>query len=159
GSTIGPNPLKMADGGSDGSAKAFRVTGQTVSENGAWGSLVGVNFMAQGPYDASKYGGIAFKAKADKNSTKKMRFKVGDVNTHPDGAVCKECWNHFGKDISLTTEWQEYKVTFAEMKQEAGWGDRYPAIMPSRLISINWSVGLSQAFDIWIDDLQFFECL
>jgi hypothetical protein len=44
------------------------------------------------------------------------------------------------------------------MKQEAGWGDRSPSITPSKLVSINWSIGPGQAFDIWVDDLQFFVC-
>jgi hypothetical protein len=159
GSTIGPNPLKMAEGGAGGSSKALHILGQTADGNGAWGSLLGANFMAQGLYDASGYAGISFQAKVGPSSTRKVRFKVGDVNTHPDGGVCKECWNHFGKDLVLTTDWQEYKITFAEMKQEAGWGERYGAVTPSRLVSMNWSFGPGAAFDLWIDDLQFFDCL
>jgi hypothetical protein len=83
---------------------------------------------------------------------------VADVNTHPDGGVCKTCWNHFGKDMQFSTEWQEFKVTFAEMKQEAGWGDRYPMITPAKLIALNWSIEPGRTFDVWIDDVQFFEC-
>lgn len=158
GSTIGPTPLKWVPGGAGGNA--VHVSGQTSGENGAWGSQLGANFLSENGsmYDASKYGGISFKAKIGSNSTKKVRFKVGDVNTHPDGHVCKSCWNLFGKDMNLTADWKEYTVTFAEMKQEAGWGDRFPSITPSKLMSINWSVGPGQAFDLWVDDLKFFEC-
>jgi Carbohydrate binding domain (family 11) len=158
GSTIGPAPLKWSPGGADGSSKAVHVSGQTSSENGAWGSQLGTNLLSEGMYDASKYGGISFKAKIGANSTKKVRFKVGDVNTHPDGHVCKTCWNLFGKDMNLTTDWKEYTITFAEMKQEAGWGEPHPSIEPSKIMSINWSVGPGQAFDLWVDDLKFFEC-
>jgi len=158
GSTIDPNPLKMADPGAPGSQKAVHVTGKTSSANGAWGSQLGANFLAQGFYDASKFAGISFKAKVGGSSTKKVRFKVGDVNTHPDGHVCKSCWNLCGKDMTFTGEWQEYKISFAEMKQEAGWGDRVPAITPTQLISLNWSVGPGVTFDLWIDDIQFFQC-
>ena len=158
GSTIGPNPFKTTDGGAAGSGKALEITGQTSSENGAWGALFGANFAAQGLYDASGYAGISFKAKVGGKSTKKVRFKVGDVDTHPDGGVCKDCWNHFGKDLVLTTDWQQYSVSFSEMKQEAGWGERFPAVVPSKLISVNWSVGPGVSFDIWVDDLQFFDC-
>jgi hypothetical protein len=157
GSTINPTPLKIADGGA-GSAKAIHVDGKTAAGDGAWGSQLGVNFLSKGLYDASKYAGISFKAKIGSGSANKVRLKVGDVNTHPDGGVCKSCWNHFGKDIPLTTDWQEFKVTFADMKQEAGWGDPVPAITPSKLVSINWSIGPSGAFDLWIDDLQFIVC-
>jgi hypothetical protein len=158
GSTIDPTPFKISDGGANGSKKALHVLGQTSSQSGAWGSLWGANFVGQGVYDASKYDGISFKAKVGGGATTKVRFKVADVNTHPDGGVCKTCWNHFGKDMQFSTEWQEFKVTFAEMKQEAGWGDRYPMITPAKLIALNWSIEPGRTFDVWIDDVQFFEC-
>jgi hypothetical protein len=158
GSTIEPNPLKMADEGAGGSQKALHVTGKTAGGE-AWGVLLGANFLGTGLYDAAKFAGISFKAKVVGNSTKKVRFKVGDVNTHPNGGVCKSCWNHFGKDLTLGSDWAEYKVSFAEMKQEPGWGDRRPAVTPSQLVSFNWSIGPGQGFDLWIDDIQFFECM
>lgn len=157
GSSIDPTPFKISDGGA-GSAKALHVNGHTSSDTGAWGALFGANFVGEGVYDASKYAGISFKAKIGPSATKKVRFKVADINTHPDGGVCKDCWNHFGKDLQLTTEWTEYKVTFAEMTQEAGWGQQFPTITPSKLIAVNWSIGPGQAFDIWVDDVQFFDC-
>ncbi len=158
GSTIDPTPLSMSGGGAGGSQKALHVFGQTSNATGAWGVLVGANFVGEGVYDASKYAGISFKAKAGKEATKTVRFKVADVNTHPDGGVCKNCWNHFGKDVTLTTDWQEYRIPFADMKQEAGWGEPYPMITTSKVIAVNWSVGPNRAFDLWIDDVQFFEC-
>jgi hypothetical protein len=159
GSAIGPNPFKWDDGGPAGSSKVLHVTGQTSGDNGAWGALWGANFVSQGLYDASKYAGISFKAKVGSNSTTKVRFKVGDVNTHPDGGVCKSCWNHFGKDMLFSTDWKEYKVTFAEMKQEGGWGEPRPSVTPAQLMSINWSIAIGQTFDVWVDDIQFFECI
>jgi hypothetical protein len=159
GSTIDPSPFTMSEGGAGGSKKALHVFGQTSGDTGAWGILVGATFVSEGIYDASKYAGISFKAKAGKNSTKTVRFKVADVNTHPDGGVCKNCWNHFGKDLPLSDDWQEYKISFAEMKQEAGWGEPFPAITPAKLIAINWSVGPGRSYDLWIDDIQFFECM
>ena len=161
GSTIAPSPLAMADQGADGSKKSLHVSGQTSSASGAWGSMVGVGLLSVNKvmYDASRYAGISFKAKIGEGSTKKIRFKIGDVNTHPDGGVCKDCWNHFGKDLPLTTSWQEFKITFAEMRQEPGWGELKGAIDSSQLVSINWSIGPGGLpFDLWIDDLQFFEC-
>jgi hypothetical protein len=158
GSTILPTPFKMSDDGAGGSKHAVHISGQTSSVNGAWGVLIGANMVGVGAYDASPYVGVAFKAKVGARATKKVRFKVGDVNTHPDGGVCKTCWNHFGKDLDLTSEWQEYQIPFAEMTQEAGWGDKVPAITPSKIISINWSIGPGQAYDLWLDDIVFFVC-
>ncbi|MGD0674506.1 MAG: carbohydrate binding domain-containing protein [Polyangiaceae bacterium] len=159
GSSIEPEPLVTSAGGAHGSQKAFHVHGQTASANGAWGSLVGANFVGEGVYDGSDHAGISFKAKVGSSTaTKVVSFKVADVDTHPDGGVCKSCWNHFGKPIELTSEWHEYTVLFADMKQEAGWGDRYPAINPSKLIAMNWSFGPGRVFDLWIDDVQFVDC-
>ncbi len=163
GSTVEPKDLKgnMGDGGSNGSKKALHVTGKTASVDGAWGVGIGVGLGAnKQPYDGSKYAGISFFAKAGPKSTKNIRFKVSDVNTHPDGAVCKDgCWNHFGKDITLTDQWQEYKVTFAEMKQQDGWGDPHPpAITVNKLFDVNWSVDKGQEYDVWLDDIKFIDC-
>jgi hypothetical protein len=157
GSAIDPSPFKMSDGGA-GSKKALHVYGQTASDSGAWGVLVGANFVEQGIYDGSDYAGVSFKAKVGGSSTKNIRFNVADVNTHPDGGVCKTCWNHFGKDMAFTNEWQEYVVSFAELQQQPGWGDRFAAITPSKLIALNWAVGPGRAFDLWIDDVQFVSC-
>ena len=94
-------------------------------------------------------------------STRRVRFKIGDINTHPDGAVCKDkgCWNHFGKDLNLTPQWKEYKVLFTEAQQEAGWGSPRPAVVtPSKLRAIDWSIGPGQVYDVWVDDVYFLDC-
>jgi hypothetical protein len=157
GSTIDPSPLSISQPGA-GSEKALHIFGQTANADGAWGSLVGANFVETGVYDASKYAGISFKAKVGPTSTKSVRFNVGDVNTHPDGGVCKSCWNHFGKDLQLTSEWKEYTVSFAELQQQPGWGDQFPAITPSKLMAIYWAIGPGKPFDLWVDDIRLLEC-
>lgn len=159
GSTIEPNPLAPEAGGPDGSTQTMRISGQTSSADGAYGSSLGVNFSTSGAYDASKYAGISFKAKAAGSSVKKVRFKIGDVNTHQDGAVCTDCWNHFGKDVTLTEEWQEYVIPFSELKQGDGWGDPRPqSLTPEKLYNLDWSIGPGATFELWIDDIQFHEC-
>lgn len=157
GSNIDPTPFAVSQGGA-GSDKALHVFGLTSSDSAAWGALVGASFVQQGVYDASKYSGISFKAKVGAKSTKNVRFNVGDVNTHPDGGVCKTCWNHFGKDLTLTSEWHEYKISFAELQQQPGWGDRFAAVTPSKLIALYWAIGPGKPFDLWIDDIRFLEC-
>jgi hypothetical protein len=158
GSTMEPSPFKMTEGGAGGSKYAAHAFGQTSDANGAWGAQLGATFAGAGAYDASVYAGISFKAKIGEHSTKKIRFKVADVNTHPDGGVCKTCWNHFGNDLTLTPEWVEYKLPFSEMTQEKGWGDPQKSITPGKLIAINWSIGPGQLYDLWVDDIAFFEC-
>jgi hypothetical protein len=161
GSTI---DMQTVEPGAGGSELALHMSGKTAegtAEDGSWGVQLGANFVnEQGTlYDASKYAGFSFKAKAAPGSSKKVRFKIGDVNTHKDAGVCITCWNHFGKDLVLTEEWKEYKVMFSTADQEPGWGNPRPiSVTPAKLIGINWSVGPNQTYDMWFDDLTFLDC-
>jgi hypothetical protein len=159
GSTIEPQKFAVADGGAS-SPKAAHFKGTTSSENGAWGINFGVNFRSdKAPYDGSAYAGISFKAKVGPGSTKKLRFKIGDINTHQDAGLCKSCWNHFGQDITLTEQWQEYKVLFSETKQADGWGEPRPAtITTDKLWNLDFSVGPGATYDVWVDDVRFLAC-
>lgn len=161
GSTLGPDPFSPSEGGADGSEMSLRALGKTASSPDAWGVGFGANLLSSkgALYDASRYVGISFKAKAGPGSATTLRFKIGDVNTHDDAHVCKACWNHFGKDIGLTNQWKEYKVMFTEVRQAPYWGDPRPvALTPSKLLSIDFSVGPGQDYDIWVDDIRFLEC-
>ncbi len=160
GSTIEPEEFTAVEAGS-GSALALHYFGKTSAAPDAYGSSFGVNFSSAGVYDASKYVGLVFKAKVSAESAKKIRFKIGDINTHPDaGGGCGSCWNHFGKDLTLTAEWHEYQILFKELEQAPGWGDpRPPAIDPSKLYSLDWTIPQgSGAFEIWVDDVHFIDC-
>jgi endoglucanase len=155
--------MQTAEPGAGGSELAMHIVGKTVPgkpEEGSWGVQLGVNFLNEGKfYDASKYAGLAFKAKAAPDSARQLRFKIADINTHKDGGICTACWNHFGKDIMLTPEWREYRVTFSAAEQEPGWGDPRPtAITPSKLMGLNWQIGPGQTYDIWVDDVTFLDC-
>jgi hypothetical protein len=163
GSTIGPDPFIPSEGGADGSGLALRAMGKTTvgEPQVCWGAGFGVNFLTRqdAVYDASKYVGISFKAKVGDKSTRQIRFAIGDVNTHPNAGVCKVCWNHFSKDLIVTNQWKEYRVLFSEVQQQAGWGDPRPAsLTPSKLMSIDWSISGGQAYDLWVDDIQFLVC-
>ncbi len=121
-------------------------------------SGLGVNFVdPKDKYDASKYAGISFCAKRGADSTGKVRLKVPDSNTDPDGGVCTECFNDFGADINLTTDWKQYIFPFKKMKQLPDWGaPRKPHITPSKIYGLQCQVKVPSAnYDIWIDDLQF----
>jgi len=157
--------MQVAEPGFGGSELAVHITGKTVpgkAEDDAWGVLLGMNFVGQDVllYDASKYAGIAFKAKVGTpDSARAVRLKIADVNTHKDAGICKTCWNHFGKDLTLTTEWKEYRVSFSGAEQEPGWGDPRPqAVTPSKLVGLNWGIGPGNTYDIWIDDITFLDC-
>jgi endoglucanase len=162
GSTIsGAGAFAPSDGGASGSKKAARATGKTATGEGAWGATFGFNFSPDNQaYDVSKYAGISFWAKASDKSTKNVRFKVGDANTRPEGKVCTSgCWNHFGQDLTLSSDWQQYTVKFADLKQLDGWGDPRPATLAAQhVMSLDWSVNPGQDFDIWVDDVKLIDC-
>ncbi len=149
------------DGGAGGSSKAFHVKGHTAGGNPeAWGVEIGTQFITDQSvqYDASKYAGISFKAKKA-GDTSKVRVNVGDINTHPNGGVCKNCWNHFRKDFTLSDDWQEYTMTWNEMKQRDGWGDPRPkSITPEKIVTISYALEGGKNFEIWFDDVTFLEC-
>jgi endoglucanase len=162
GSTIsGAGAFAPSDGGASGSKKAARATGKTATGEGAWGATFGFTFLPDNQaYDVSRYAGISFWAKASDKSTKNVRFKVGDANTRPEGKVCNSaCWNHFGQDLTLTSDWQQYTVKFADLKQQDGWGDPRPATLAAQhAMSLDWSVTAGQDFDIWVDDVKLIDC-
>ena len=164
GSTITPNTsggtFTMTQGGAGGSGFAVRMSGNVGSAETVYAG-VGLNFVdPKGQYDASKYGGISLNAKAADGSTTKVRLKVPDANTDPDGKVCTACYNDFGYDLSLTSEWQKYTIPFSEMKQLTGWGSPTPgAIDKSKVYGVQFQVNDKGAkYDVWFDDISFVGC-
>jgi endoglucanase len=121
-------------------------------------SGMGTNLIdPKGAYDASKYAGIGFWAKRGADSTGKVRLKVPDVNTDPDGGVCSECFNDFGADLNLTTDWKFYVFPWKSMKQEVGWGNPLRHhITPEKIYGVQFQVKVPHAsYDIYVDDLKF----
>jgi endoglucanase len=163
GSSITPKPegqggkFAMTQGGANRSQYAVNVKGKVGSGEIVYAG-VGVNFVdPKGPYDASKFEGISFWAKRGPGSTGKVRLKVPDASTDPDGKICSACFNDFGKDLSLTEEWTKYTVAFADMRQLGGWGAPRPAhIDPHKVYGVQWQVNQPGAtFDVSFDDLEF----
>lgn len=159
GSYFGPEEWgPMPEGGS----LALHPLGETVksTDPDAWGAQLGGNLVGSGFYDGSAYVGIAFRIRVAEGSTRQIRFQLADVNTHPSGNVCsKGCWNHFGKDLMLTTEWQDMKLLFSDLRQEEGWGNpRPPSVTPASLFSVGFKVKSGSKFDFFIDDVRFLGC-
>lgn len=152
--------FEMSPGGADGTAYAARFKGKVGTGAIVLGGM-GMNLLdPKGGYDASKYGGISFWAKKGPDSTGKVRLKVPDQNTDPDGGICSECFNDFGMDLTLSNEWQHYVVPFGAMKQMKGWGKpRKSEIDTKALYGIQFQVSEPNAvYDIWVDQLRFTGC-
>jgi hypothetical protein len=130
-----------------------------------WGSGFGFDLnnagagAAKGAYDASKYSGISFWAKVGSGSVGAIRVNLGDKNTTPEGGICEaaKCSDDFGKDITVGNDWKQYSIKFSEMGQ-VGWSMvLLPAIEKSAIYSVHFQTGKGSTFDIWIDDVAFFE--
>jgi len=150
----------MSDGGDGASKKAAHMNGTVGKGNVVFGGM-GFGFAdPKGQYDASKYKGVRFKAKIGEASTQLVRLKVPDSNTDPDGQKCKECFNDFGADLTLTTSWQTYTIMFSSMRQQSGWGSPHPAsIDAAHLYGMQWQANTPGAkFDVWVDDVELVGC-
>ncbi len=150
----------MTAGVAQGSQFAAHMNGDIASGDPVYAGM-GMNFVdPKGPYDASKYKGFSFWAKKGPGSTAKLRLKVPDADTDPDGKVCTECFNDFGMDLTLTDDWAEYTIPFTALKQLRGWGSPHPSgVDPSHLYGLQFQVNDSgQKFDIWLDTIAFTGC-
>lgn len=126
-----------------------------------WGAGFGFDLSspegAKAAYDASAFTGITFWAKIGAGSVKSATVMISDPGTDPDGGVCTDECDKWQKTLALTEEWQQFTIPFADLKQ-GGWGT--PAgseqIDATQLYSIQFQVGVAPEFDVYIDDLGFY---
>ena len=147
-------------GGAEGSAFAARMQGQIGTKQYPYAGI-GFNLTdPMDPYDLSSCEGISFRAKkGSAEAVSVVRLKVGDVYTVPQGNVCKACYNDFGEDLTLTPEWTLHEVKFADMRQEAYWGEPRPKLDVSRVFQVQFLVkDPSAPFDVWLDDFRLLGC-
>jgi endoglucanase len=164
GTTISPpagHKFIMSPGGTNGAAFAARMIGKVSGSGDPQYAGMGFSFTnPKGPYDASKYKGIAFWAKIGPGSQKAVRLKIPDVNTDPDGKVCTECFNDFGVDLDLSEQWTKYTIAFDKMSQMEGWGSpQKDKIDYTKLYGMQWQVNKAgQSYDLWVSDVSFVGC-
>lgn len=157
GSTLENRRFAMAEGGFDGNSKyAAHIKGKLVDEGDAAYAGMGFAFTnPKTPFDISRAAGIRFWAKGPG----KIRFKITDRNTDPNGDRCTDCYNDFGVEIYLQDQWMRYTVPFNEMKQKDGWGDRAPALDTKGSFAVQWHYDSSgEPFDIWVDQVELVGC-
>ncbi|WP_433927517.1 carbohydrate binding domain-containing protein [Sorangium cellulosum] len=122
-----------------------------------WGAGFGFDLNspegAKAAYDASAYTGITFWAKGTTSAT----VMISDPATDPEGGSCTDQCDKWQKSLPLTEEWQQFTIPFADLKQ-GGWGDvaPNPQIDATKLYSIQFQVGTDPEFDVYIDDLAFY---
>ncbi|MCH2109585.1 MAG: hypothetical protein MK135_09660 [Polyangiaceae bacterium] len=153
--------FEMSPGGAENTPYGARFKGTVGVGSGPMQAGMGLNFLdPKGAYDASAYGGIAFWAKKGPGSVGKMRVKIPDETTDPDAGICSECYNDYGMDITVTENWQRFILPFSKLKQLEGWGKpRGFSVSRDAIFGIQFQVDQQgQAFDIWVDQIQFTGC-
>lgn len=151
GTTLSPDgTFKPAPAGAK-SAHAAHIDGK-LGATGIVYAGMGFNLAdPAGPYDLSKASGICFDTKGSGSA----RLKLPDVNTVPEGHVCKSCYNDFGADFELPADWKEQCFKFSELKQQPGWGEPHPALSTGKVFSVQWQVSKGGAdYDLWIDNVR-----
>ncbi len=120
-----------------------------------WGGGIGMNFVGSPmltPIDASRFKGVRFKASGEGW----VHVGLGTIATMPEFEICGTCYDHFAKDIKLTSEEVEYKYTWDELKQ-AGWGSPSTTLDPATIVAFTFTSRGASAWNFNIDDVGFIE--
>jgi hypothetical protein len=112
----------------------------------------------KGTYNASAYSGVTFWAMGAAGGV--ARFNVPDKDTDPSGGVCSgtstsQCNDHHGHTLTLTTTWQQFTFTWAELTQQ-GYGYVEANIDTAALVGMQFQVNSpTGTFDVWVTDVAF----
>lgn len=152
GSTMSPEgAFKSVQGGAEGTASAAHMSGKIAGSGTVYAGMGFSLVDPVGPYDLAKAKGVCFLAKG----TGAARVKLPDVNTVPEGGVCKDCFNDFGVDFELTDDWQKHCFEFSAFRQQPGWGEQKPELAVERVYSIQWQLSTPGVdYELWIDNVQ-----
>lgn len=153
-------------GGADGSAFAASTSGSGFTE---WGAGMGFDLNnpaaigltgPRGKYDASGYRSLAFKARG--NVAVLVTVETVGVTPTDRGGTCTpsttegmECEDLHGKSINLTSEWKDYEIELASLRQ-GGWGKMVP-FEPSEVTAVLFQIDKDLMFDVAVDDVRFYE--
>lgn len=157
-------PAERILGGRCESEYAMRVTGSGFTD---WGAVLSAGFRYTtevAPIDASRYRGVRFWAKIGDNHTSVVRVQFQDSSTQPVGGKCNpdstgsdQCYDGFGTTLAtISDEWQQFELEFSTLTQRE-FGFRADALDPATLYDIEWNLDANATFDLWIDDLWFYE--
>jgi hypothetical protein len=128
-----------------------------------WGASLNVSLLASGAYDASKFTGVSFWAKAGSSGIKKVAVRLVSGDTDPRGGICQSsdpattatyCFDHYFSDVTLTTSWKQFTVPFSDFHQK-NVGMQFTAIDTAHAYGFEFFFGAGQTFDIWVDDFAF----
>jgi len=144
----------MIPGGRGTSRYAAHYSGSGFTD---WGAVMGFSLRNGSPYDASGAGGITFWMKS--NAAVVVSVPTLETSPRSQGGPCADddsiCAGRFAFYITAPgSEWTEYHVPFAALSQNDGsatWN-------ASHLLNIDFAAQRDAAFDVWVDDVAFYDC-
>ena len=156
-----------AQGGAGGSAFSASMSGSGFAE---WGAGMGFDLNNPGddsggagvknPWDASGFTGVAFRARG--NVPVRVALVTQAIVSEEFGGNCTPsdeegmmCDDAHGMTFPLNDTWTQYVVPFASASQ-GGWG-LAADFDAATMTSIQFDVGANLDFEIWIDDIGFYQ--
>ncbi len=154
------------------STRAMHFVGTDCPAWGAQGGF-GLKGTTDAPLDSSMYSGISFWARlGSATSDDILNVEFSTTDTVPSGGLCDnpnattgvntpadpddDCYGNYMFSDTLTTTWKEIQVPFADLSKSPGYGP--DAIDTKKLVQIIFSWKLpTNDFDVWIDDIKFYE--
>lgn len=135
---------------SDDSKYAAHISGTLAAKRFTWGGVALQPSDRGSPFDLSPWRQVCFRVRG----SGEMRFDVADVNTTPEGGVCRRCYDNFGANLTLSEGWTEHCVPFDSLSQ-LGWGVPQGELTPSKVVELRWSMQTpNSAYDLWLDDVR-----
>jgi hypothetical protein len=127
-----------------------------------WGALIGTTLASSGDsgvaYDVSSHQGVRLWVRyggAFPNPAKQVRLNLRTPATITGGS-CTVCSDHFGAAIPLTAQWVQVEVPFTGLKQTGYGRPLLGSPDLKRAMGIELLFPVNVAFDLWIDDVEFY---
>lgn len=128
-----------------------------------WGAMLGTAFATSGgepvPYDLSGHKGLKIWLRAGSSNpyaTKKVRFNLPTTATTEGAGDCTICDDHFGLDITLTTQWAQFDVPFASLKQRGNGRPTGGKLDLTQALGMDLLFAPNVSFDLWVDDVELY---
>jgi hypothetical protein len=148
------------------SVRTFGASGVTASAgNTAWGAGIGFELYnpaqktsVRVPYNAASrgYRGLRFRAKIGPSprAVSRVTLRIPDRNTDALLKKCTVCYDDYGFEFRMTTSWQTYTVLWTDLVR-SGRGVPNLPFDATGITAIQWQFGAGEAYDLWIDDVEF----
>jgi hypothetical protein len=110
-------------------------------------------------YDVSAFDGIVFKAKGNASGQLRVMAVTKQIAGTSEGGTCDDsnsgnhCWDSYGSNFSLASDWTEVRVRFSDMTTDNS-SPFDPTSVFGLAVQLNAQNG---SLDLWLDDVALFK--